>query len=272
MKFSMREKRKKVDSLKKEFIDRDVSEIIYLSFEEFGEDLAMTTAFGYSGILLMSFIKETVPDLPIYFIDTRFHFKETIDLMNKIKNEWKLNIHHLYPNFREEELNRIIGKKTYTTNPDICCHYRKVMPLLKILESKSAWLSAIRRDQFRTRAKIEVIEIDSRGMIKINPMWNWSKDKVWFYIKKHNFPYNPLHDKNFPSIGCKPCTSPIKEGDDERKGRWKGLEKKECGIHTPESSEQFIREMATTVDFTSFPITIKSHDNEKFQNKHKESK
>ncbi|MFW9903236.1 MAG: phosphoadenylyl-sulfate reductase [Candidatus Thorarchaeota archaeon] len=262
MKFSMREKIKKVSSLKRDFTGRDVSEVILISFEEFGEELAMTTAFGYSGIVLMSFIKETVPDLPIYFIDTRLHFQETIDLMNKIKNEWKLNIHHLYPNFNDKELDNIIGKKAYTTNPDICCHYRKVMPLLKILETKSAWLSAIRRDQFRTRANIEVIEIDGRGMIKINPMWNWTKEKVWIYIKKQNLPYNPLHDKNFPSIGCKPCTSPVIEGEDEREGRWKGLAKKECGIHIPESSEQFIREMATTIDFTSTSITVKSHNDE----------
>ena len=267
MKPSMREKIKRVNSLKRDFINRDVSEIILQSFEEFGEGLAMTTAFGYSGIVLMSFIREIVPDLPIYFIDTRLHFKETINLMKEIKDKWKLNIYHLYPDFNERELDKIIGKKAFNTNPDVCCHYRKVMPLLKVLKTKNAWLSAIRRDQVKTRAKIEVIEIDARGMIKINPLWNWSKDKVWFYIKKFNLPYNPLHDKNYLSIGCKPCTSPVKGGDDEREGRWKGLEKKECGIHTPESEKQFIREMATTLDFTSFMTTVESYNNEKTHQK-----
>lgn len=256
----MREKIRKVKILKKDFTGRDVSEIILLSYEEFSEELAMTTAFGYSGIVLMNFIKDTVPQVPIYFIDTRLHFPETIDLMNRIRNEWKLNIQLLYPNFSEKELDTIIGKNAFRTNPDICCHYRKVIPLLKVLETKNAWLSAIRRDQFKTRANLDVIEIDGRGMIKINPMWDWSQEKVWFYIKKYELPYNPLHDKNFPSIGCVPCTAPVNDGEGEREGRWKGLEKKECGIHIHANKEQFIREMATTIDLDSSLTTISNPD------------
>lgn len=262
----MREKIKKVQQMKRDFADKEVSEIILLSYEEFGEELAMTTAFGYSGIVLMNFIREIVPDLPIYFIDTRFHFDETIEIMTKIKNKWKLNIQSLYPSFSEEELGKIIGKDAFNTNPDICCHYRKVIPLLKILKTKNAWLSAIRRDQYKTRSKIDVIEINHRGMIKINPMWNWSKEKVWFYIRELNLPYNPLHDKKYPSIGCKPCTSQAENEEEEREGRWKGLEKKECGIHFPMSTEQFILETATILDSTSHTTTTsRSHQKKALQ-------
>lgn len=179
----------------------------------------------------MSFIKDIIPDLPIYFIDTRFHFEETLKLAEKIKKEWKLNVIKISTQYSEEELRKIIGKEAYKINPDLCCNYRKVEPLLRILKTKSAWLSSIRRDQAVTREKIDVIEIDGRGFVKINPIYNWTGDQTWIYIRKYDLPYNPLHDQYYPSIGCRPCTSPVDKGGSERDGRWRGLPKVECGIH-----------------------------------------
>ena len=222
---------KKIVKLKNEFKRKTVPEILIRAKEEFGEGLAMTTAFGYSGIVLMSFVKDTLPELPIYFIDTRYHFEETLKLVEKIKREWKLNIITISTQYSEEKLVEILGEKAYKSNPDLCCHYRKVEPLLRILKTKDAWLSSIRRDQSKTREGIEIIEIDARGTIKINPLYNWTKDKTWMYIRTYNLPYNPLHDQYYPSIGCKPCTKPIDKGGDERDGRWKGMQKTECGIH-----------------------------------------
>jgi phosphoadenosine phosphosulfate reductase len=231
MKLAVRDKIKLVQRLDARLEGKRVPEIISLSYEAFGDGLAMTTAFGYSGIVLMSFVRDIIPELPIYFIDTRLHFEETIKLAEKIKSEWGLNIIHISTQFTEEELEKSIGKDTYKDNPDLCCHYRKVEPLLRVLRTQTAWLSAIRKDQSRVRAGIKVIEIDGRGIIKINPLYNWTKEQTWTYVRKNGLPYNPLYDQHYPSIGCKPCTSPVDQGGDERDGRWRGFQKMECGIH-----------------------------------------
>lgn len=223
---------KRIQELKRELENKDTNEIILGAYDEFGDKLAMTTAFGYSGIVLMSFVKDIVPEIPIYFIDTRYHFEETLKLAEKIKREWNLNIIYLSTKYTEEELEKIIGKETYKTDPDLCCQYRKTEPLLCALKTKDAWLSSIRMDQTRTRESIGVIEIDSRGVIKINPLYKWTRDQTWMYIRKYDLPYNPLHDQYYPSIGCKPCTSPVDKGGDERDGRWRGMSKVECGIHS----------------------------------------
>lgn len=222
---------KRISQLKSELEKKSIKEIVARSYQEFGEKLAMTTAFGYSGIVLMSIVKEIIPDLPIYFIDTRMHFEETLKLAEKLKKEWNLNIIYISSKYTEKELEILIGKEAYKTKPDLCCQYRKVEPLLRILKTKDAWLSSIRRDQAVTREFIDVIEIDARGVIKINPMYNWTKDQTWMYIRKYDLPYNPLHDQFYPSLGCKPCTSPVDKGGNERDGRWRGMPKVECGIH-----------------------------------------
>ena len=222
---------KRISQLKSELEKKSIKEIIARSYQEFGEKLAMTTAFGYSGVVLMSIVKDIFPDLPIYFIDTRMHFEETLKLAEKLKKEWNLNIIYISSQYTEEEMEVLIGKEAYKTNPDLCCQYRKVEPLLRILKTKDAWLSSIRRDQAVTREFIDVIEIDARGVVKINPMYNWTKDQTWMYIRKYDLPYNPLHDQYYPSIGCKPCTSPVDKGGNERDGRWRGMPKVECGIH-----------------------------------------
>ncbi|MFX1248858.1 MAG: phosphoadenylyl-sulfate reductase [Promethearchaeota archaeon] len=237
MRFTITEKIETVRRLKQIFIDMDADNIVKLAYEEFKDQMAVTTAFGYSGIILLSIIKKYAPEIEIFFIDTRFHFEETLKLRDKLLKEWKLNIKTIQPSFTESELENLIGKEPYKTNPDICCHYRKVEPLLRILRSKQVWLSAIRRDQSITRAEIESIEIDQRGVIKINPLYKWTRDDAWMYIRKYNLPYNLLHDQYYYSIGCKPCTSPVDEGGDERDGRWKDFMKLECGIHLYEKKD-----------------------------------
>ncbi len=208
------------------------AEIIRVARDEFGEQLMMTTAFGYSGIVLLSFVRDVYPDIPIYFIDTSYHFEETLKLRTKLMNEWGINIQKISSSHSEASLIKILGEKAYQTDPDNCCHYRKVEPLLNILKDDTIWLSATRRDQSTTRANTEVIEIDGRGLIKINPLFDWTRDQCWTYIRKYDIPYNPLHDQKYPSIGCTHCTKPTDlGGDDERSGRWAGLDKIECGLH-----------------------------------------
>lgn len=212
--------------------DEDILTIIQWAKDVFGEEeIAMTTAFGYSGLTLLDHVLKIMPDIKLYFIDTGFHFQETLEFCNKLSKMWNLNIEILKPDLSKKELEKKLGKEPYKTNADLCCHYNKTEPLLRILRKHAVWLSGIRRDQSITRADIEILELDGRGVIKLSPMAKWTRKQTWDYIRNNNIPYSPLHDKGYYSIGCEPCTKSIDEGGDERDGRWPFMQKLECGIH-----------------------------------------
>lgn len=215
----------------KKYSDANVETILKWTKKAFGESFAFMTAFGYSGIAILHHALKIMPDMKVYFVDTGFHFPETLEFCEYIADKWNLNLEVIKPDTTIKKLEQKIGKKPYEVNADLCCHYLKVEPLLRILHKHSAWLSGIRRDQSITRGGVEVIDMDGRGCIKICPMTKWTKEQTWDYIKKNKLPYNPLHDKGYPSIGCSPCTKPAKAGGDERDGRWPDMQKLECGIH-----------------------------------------
>ena len=126
------------------------------------------------------------------------------------------------------------GEKLWERDPDTCCQIRKVMPQRQFLASYDAWITGIRRDQTAFRANTGLVEWDyANKMVKLNPLAAWTSDQVWEHIKKHDLPYNPLHDYGYPSIGCWTCTNPVEPGQDPRAGRWAGTTKTECGIHLP---------------------------------------
>jgi len=223
------------------FEGNEPGEIISIAQREVGDKLMMSTAFGYSGIVLLSFVKDVFPDIPIYFIDTGYHFEETLKLRLKIMKEWNLNIQMIGPQHTAAELTELLGAEAYRNNPDLCCYYRKVEPLIELMQEDTIWLSANRRDQSITRSNIGAIEIDGRAQLKISPLYNWTREQCWTHIRKNDLPYNLLHDQFYPSIGCYPCTNPVDKGGDERSGRWVGLDKIECGLHigsVPESRNE----------------------------------
>jgi phosphoadenosine phosphosulfate reductase len=125
------------------------------------------------------------------------------------------------------------GPALWERDPDLCCSLRKLEPLHQALEGHQAWVSAIRRDQTADRAAAAVVERDRRyGLVKVNPLLDWSARDVWLYLREHGVPQNPLHERGYPSIGCQPCTGSVAAGEDPRAGRWRGREKTECGLHT----------------------------------------
>ena len=212
--------------------DKDVMTILTWAKDTFGmNEISMTTAFGYSGIVLLHHVIAIMPRIQLYFIDTGFHFQETLEFCDFIQKKWDLNLTILHPELTRDALTQKLGDQPYETNPDLCCHYCKVEPLLNVLPNHLIWLSGLRRDQSRTRAEIEIIEVDGRGKIKLSPLAFWSREQTWDYIKDHGLPYHPLYDQGYPSIGCEPCTVPVDEGGDERDGRWPFMQKMECGIH-----------------------------------------
>ncbi|MBD3379458.1 MAG: phosphoadenylyl-sulfate reductase [Candidatus Omnitrophica bacterium] len=211
---------------------KSVEKRLLLAYKKYGKKLGMTTGLGYSGMVLMHHIYKLGLDMDLYFIDTGFHFKETLDLLEEVKDRWKLNIVNLENDMDlKEYISKTLGNTPWKHNPNLCCHYCKISPLIKILSKKDAWISAIRRDQTYDRSSIDYVELDGRGTLRIYPMADWDKKKTWKYIKENDIPYNPLHDKGYMSIGCEPCTAPTSAMEDERDGRWKSSPKFDCGIH-----------------------------------------
>jgi phosphoadenosine phosphosulfate reductase len=211
--------------------DSSPVEVLEWAVDTFYDELGMTTAFGYSGVFLLHKIIEIKPDIDIYFIDTGFHFPQTLKFAEFLREEWDLNLHVVHPLKSREEVIEETGNPPYLESPDLCCQYNKVEPLLSFIDSKTAWLNAIRRDQAQTRADIDVIQLDQRGILKIHPLYRRTSQQIWEYIRERHLPYNPLHDKNYLSIGCQPCTRPVAGSMHEREGRWPHSSKVECGIN-----------------------------------------
>jgi phosphoadenosine phosphosulfate reductase len=201
----------------------------------FGQQLTMATAFGAEGCCLIHMLAEIAPWLRIFNLDTGYQFRETLELRERIKNRYGIEVEMIQPDLTVAAYEAEHGGPLYRHRPDQCCHDRKMVPLRRAVKGYHAWISAIRRDQTADRGKASVVQWDAKfELVKVNPLLSWTQKDVWGYIVKHDVPYNPLHDQSYPSIGCWPCTGPVANGEDERAGRWAGSKKKECGLHVIE--------------------------------------
>jgi phosphoadenosine phosphosulfate reductase len=208
-------------------------EILRWAAERFGTRFTMATAFGPEGMILIHMLAEVAPQTPIFNLDTGYQFKETLELREEVKRRYGIEVEFKRAATSVEEYERQHGGPVYRSNPDQCCLHRKVQVLEQAVVGKQAWASAIRRDQSPDRASAPIVAWDKKfSLVKVSPLANWTKQKVWAFITKHNVPYNPLHDQGYTSIGCWPCTRAVTLGEDERAGRWSGFAKKECGLHT----------------------------------------
>ena len=208
-------------------------DILRWATSRYAPKFTMATAFGPEGMVLIHMLAEIAPQTPIFNLDTGYQFQETLDLREEVKRRYGIEVELKRADTTVEEYERLHGGPLYRTNPDQCCFDRKVKVLEKAAIGMHAWASAIRRDQSPDRAKAPIVGWDKKfGLVKVSPLANWTKQKVWALITKHNIPYNPLHDQGFTSIGCKPCTRAVLIGEDERAGRWSGFAKTECGLHS----------------------------------------
>ncbi|VTR98086.1 phosphoadenylyl-sulfate reductase [Tuwongella immobilis] len=213
-------------------------QILRWAVAEFHPHLMMATAFGAEGCCLMHMLAEIEPNVRIINLDTGYQFQETLELRERIKDRYGIAVEMVRPELSVEEYEREHGGPLYTHRPDQCCHDRKIIPLRKSIGDARAWISAIRKDQTNHRGAAEIVMWDKKfNLVKVNPLLGWGRSEVWKFIVDHNVPYNPLHDQNYPSIGCWPCTAPVGEGQDERAGRWAGTAKKECGLHVIEHKD-----------------------------------
>jgi phosphoadenosine phosphosulfate reductase len=209
------------------------SEILRWGIERFGRQLTMGTAFGPEGMVLLYWIGQIDPQMHVFNLDTGYQFPETLTLRDEVARRYGVHVHLMQPELSVAEYEQQHGGPVYQTNPNQCCFDRKIRVLHRAIVGKQAWVSAIRRDQSADRRRAPIIGWDKKfGLVKINPLANWTKAEVWKTILDHDIPYNPLHDQGYTSIGCWPCTRAVMFGEDERAGRWSGFNKTECGLHT----------------------------------------
>jgi phosphoadenosine phosphosulfate reductase len=213
-------------------------EILQWGVDRFFPRLTMATAFGPEGCILIHLLAEVEPRVRVFNLDTGYQFAETLALRDRIADRYGIEVELVQPDKNVAEYEREHGGPLYVSNSDQCCYERKIVPLRRSLVGYESWITAIRADQSTHRARARVVGWDAKfGLVKINPLLNWTKRDVWAFIVANRVPYNPLHDQGYPSIGCWPCTRPARTDEDERAGRWAGQAKTECGLHSLDSSQ-----------------------------------
>jgi len=213
-------------------------QVLRWAFDTFGSHVAISSAFGAEGMVLIDMASRVRKDFRLFTIDTEFLFPETYNLMDRIEQKYGISIEKVYSLLSPETQEFTHGEALWTRDPDLCCRLRKVEPLRRKLQELSAWITSIRRDQTSARSGAHRIEWDAKfGLVKVNPIVDWTSKQVWRYIHEHDVPYNELHNQDYPSIGCTHCTRAVLAGEDHRAGRWSGSGKVECGLHTPSSAQ-----------------------------------
>ncbi len=207
-------------------------QLLAWAFETFGNDVAISSAFGAEGMVLIDMASRVRKDFRVFTIDTELLFPETYSLIDKIEQNYQIKIERVFSLLSPEGQERVHGGALWARDPDQCCNLRKVEPLRRKLGELGGWITSIRRDQTSFREGARKVEWDAKfGLVKINPIADWNSKQVWQYLHDHGVPYNSLHDRNYPSIGCTHCTRAIQPGEDARAGRWPGTAKTECGLH-----------------------------------------
>lgn len=206
-------------------------EVLAWVAEEFG--YRTTVACSMADAVLPHVVAEHLPWVDTLFLDTGYHFAETLGTRDAVESTMRVSIVDVKPALTVDEQNAKYGDKLYSRDPGLCCHMRKVEPLSAILREYEVWITGVRRDEAPTRANTPLVSWDEKnGLVKVNPLAAWSSDDLFRYADLHNVIVNPLLDDGFPSIGCSPCTRRVAPGEDPRSGRWAGMNKTECGLHT----------------------------------------
>jgi phosphoadenosine phosphosulfate reductase len=213
-------------------------EILRWAAREYQPGLALACSFGGpSGMVLLDMLMQIDRSVEVFYIDTDFLFPETYRLRDVAAAKYGFQPVGYVSLITPAEQARRHGDALWARDPDACCAIRKVEPNRRALAGKRAWISGIRRDQSKTRADVAIVEWDAKfGLVKVNPLAAWTESQVWGYIVERGVPYNELHDRNYPSIGCTHCTKPVNPGDDPRSGRWQGFDKTECGLHVQDGA------------------------------------
>lgn len=229
---------KRIKEMNEQCAGKAAIEIIAFALDEFRGKVALASSLGAEDQVLTAMIVQTDPSVRIFTLDTGRMFPESYELLERTNLHFGIGIEVFFPEYLMVE--KMVNSKGINLfyesieNRKLCCGIRKVEPLKRAFKGLDAWICGLRREQSVTRAAVEPIEWDeANGLVKINPLVDWSEKQLWDYIKTNNIPYHKLHDQGFPSIGCQPCTRAVGPGEDVRSGRWwwEDPEKKECGLH-----------------------------------------
>lgn len=206
--------------------------VLYWAAGEFGDEVALATGFGVEGCVLIDMLARVAPRMRVFYLDTDLLFPETYQLAARLRARYGVRFERRTPSLSLAAQAKGYGERLWERDPEECCRLRKVEPLRETLSGLRAWVTAIRREQTPARAGSGVVERDAKfGLVKLNPLAGWSARDVWRYVFERDVPYNPLHDLRYASVGCVPCTTPVRLGEDPRAGRWRGSPKTECGLH-----------------------------------------
>jgi phosphoadenosine phosphosulfate reductase len=210
----------------------DLKVLLQWGLSEFGPSLAIAASLGAEDVVLIDQASRLRSEFRVFTLDTDFLFPDTYALIDRIEKRYGIHVERTHSDLTPAQQAARYGDALWASQPDQCCQLRKVEPLKRKLSGLSAWVTGVRRDQAPTRAQTRKLEWDAKfGLVKLNPIADWNWKQVWEYIRAHNVPYNPLHDQNYPSIGCTHCTRPVRPDEDPRAGRWSGFNKVECGLH-----------------------------------------
>lgn len=227
-----------VAELNKRLKNSSPEEAIAFFLEKYKGKIALSSSLGAEDQVLTHMIAAIDKSSRIFTLDTGRLFPETYDLIHRTNNKYKIKIEVFFPDYKQVE--KMVNEKGINLfyesieNRKQCCKLRKLEPLARAFEGLDVWICGLRREQSVTRTDLQLVEWDTNNnLLKINPLIAWSEEELWEFIKENNVPYNALHDKNYPSIGCQPCTMSVKPGGDVRAGRWwwENPEHKECGLH-----------------------------------------
>lgn len=236
-----------IKDLVSDFETKSAEEILKWSLDKYGEKIALASSFGLEDVILIDMmVKINKNKTRIFTLDTGRLNQETYDLIDTISKKYEIKIYTYFPDSNQVE--EMVNSKGFNLmydsleNRKLCCGIRKVNPLNRALSSLDGWITGLRREQSITRSHIEKIELDIShdNKFKLCPLADWTEEMVWDYIKKNNIPYNKLHDKGYPSIGCEPCTRAVSPGEDIRSGRWwwEHPSEKECGLHLSNANKK----------------------------------
>ncbi|MCS6286043.1 MAG: phosphoadenylyl-sulfate reductase [Nitrospira sp.] len=217
------------------FESQQPQDVLKEAIKRYAPKIVLACSFGAEDVVLVDMVHRIDPAIPLFYLDTDFLFPETYATRDRIIQQYALQpaqVLQVRSLLTPDQQAAQHGPALWSTEPDRCCQLRKVEPLTRVLKGYEAWITGIRRDQSPTRANAGLIEWDGKfQLVKVNPLARWTWVDVWTYIKVYEVPYNPLHDQNYPSIGCTHCTAPVAPGEDPRAGRWKTFTKTECGLH-----------------------------------------
>jgi phosphoadenosine phosphosulfate reductase len=212
---------------------KPASAAVRWAWDRFGTGIVLASSF--QDCVLLDIAMKAVPELEVVFLDTQYHFEETLQYVKQLEQRYDMNLTVMEPLVEPDEL--------WKLDTNECCTLRKVEPLARALDGKQAWMTGLRRSEAATRANAPIVGLDvGRGVVKVNPLASWTDADVAAYVRDHELPEHPLRDEGYLSIGCWPCTRPVGEGEDARAGRWAGSGKIECGLHGwPSGNESGIR-------------------------------